>query len=282
MGRIYGHLTQRAFTLVELLVVVAIVAVLSAILFPAFSMARERGRRAACMSNLKQIGAGWLQYLQDYDGTSPINWRRGNTRMTFISRLDPYLKSRLVWRCPSDSERPASPGFPDVAGLSPSYGYNTGPWTADTFLSGYDPGGLLSLAIDEGFPDYTYLGRHQSAIESPSQMFLCMDSSGMFLSLSAPAVLTTPPATRQSAQRHGMWSNTLFTDGHVKPIALRFGNGMLSTSYPSIPYIAIPREKAYYNSWCASPELQIYADGPRKCAEALPYIETHITSWLPE
>ena len=63
--------TKSGFTLIELLVVVAIIGILASILFPVFSRARESARRSACLSNMKQIGMGMLQYLQDYDETYP-------------------------------------------------------------------------------------------------------------------------------------------------------------------------------------------------------------------
>ncbi len=59
------------FTLIELLVVIAIIAVLAAILFPVFAKAREKGRQTACLSNIKQLGLGMLQYTQDFDETYP-------------------------------------------------------------------------------------------------------------------------------------------------------------------------------------------------------------------
>ena len=62
---------RRGFTLIELLVVIAIISILAAILFPVFSRARENARKAACMSTLKQLGLGFQQYLQDYDGRYP-------------------------------------------------------------------------------------------------------------------------------------------------------------------------------------------------------------------
>src|ERR1043165_533038 len=62
---------RRGFTLIELLVVIAIIAILAAILFPVFAQAREKARQAACMSNLRQIGLAFAQYVQDYDELLP-------------------------------------------------------------------------------------------------------------------------------------------------------------------------------------------------------------------
>jgi prepilin-type N-terminal cleavage/methylation domain-containing protein len=98
----------RAFTLIELLVVIAIIAILAAILFPVFARARENARRASCMSNLKQMGLGIMQYTQDYDermpptysyygvgGTAPLVWWEDITQ--------PYVKSYQICVCPSQS-----------------------------------------------------------------------------------------------------------------------------------------------------------------------------------
>lgn len=63
--------TRPAFSLIELLVVIAIIATLAAILFPVFARAREQGRKAACLSNLKQIGLAFAAYTQDYDEGYP-------------------------------------------------------------------------------------------------------------------------------------------------------------------------------------------------------------------
>src|SRR5436305_1411609 len=62
---------RRGFTLIELLVVIAIIAILAAILFPVFAQAREKARQAMCLSNLKQIGNGFMMYVQDYDEIFP-------------------------------------------------------------------------------------------------------------------------------------------------------------------------------------------------------------------
>jgi prepilin-type N-terminal cleavage/methylation domain-containing protein/prepilin-type processing-associated H-X9-DG protein len=59
---------SKAFTLIELLVVIAIIAILMAVLMPALQRAREQGKRAACLSNLKQLGLAWVIYADDHDG----------------------------------------------------------------------------------------------------------------------------------------------------------------------------------------------------------------------
>jgi prepilin-type N-terminal cleavage/methylation domain-containing protein len=108
---------RSGFTLIELLVVIAIIAILAAILFPVFAQAREKARRASCLSNMKQIGLGVNMYLQDYDETFPlINWNNGvqheatmpdgkRTYRGWVSYpllFHPYIKSLQVWVCPSD------------------------------------------------------------------------------------------------------------------------------------------------------------------------------------
>lgn len=62
---------RSGFTLIELLTVIAIIAILAGMLFPTFSRARENGRRTSCLSNMKQLGLGFAQYIGDYDGRYP-------------------------------------------------------------------------------------------------------------------------------------------------------------------------------------------------------------------
>jgi prepilin-type N-terminal cleavage/methylation domain-containing protein/prepilin-type processing-associated H-X9-DG protein len=106
------HEYKRGFTLIELLVVIAIIAILAAILFPVFARARENARRASCMSNLKQINLGWLQYTQDYDEKLPhynhssIAGSQGG--WAFV--LQPYIKSAQVLQCPSEATGPTDIG----------------------------------------------------------------------------------------------------------------------------------------------------------------------------
>jgi prepilin-type N-terminal cleavage/methylation domain-containing protein/prepilin-type processing-associated H-X9-DG protein len=65
------HHSRNGFTLIELLVVISIIAILAGIAFPVFAMARARADGAACMANLRQIGAAIAGYAADNDGSLP-------------------------------------------------------------------------------------------------------------------------------------------------------------------------------------------------------------------
>jgi prepilin-type processing-associated H-X9-DG protein len=87
-------------------VVIAIIAILAAILFPVFAQARAKARQAACLSNMKQIGTGLMLYTQDYDETYPVcNFSYGTAGGTvfhaaWTQHLQPYIKNVEVLRCP--------------------------------------------------------------------------------------------------------------------------------------------------------------------------------------
>ena len=133
----------HAFTLIELLVVIAIIAILAAILFPVFSKVRENARKAACESNVRQIGMGWMQYVQDADESypprnatllpdgvtpspdfaaqsasafpcKPCRPKDLKTGKAYDSRpfVMPYIKSDALFRCPDDNGVPDVPADP--------------------------------------------------------------------------------------------------------------------------------------------------------------------------
>lgn len=102
----YRSISRKGFTLIELLIVIAIIAILAAILFPVFARARENARKTSCLSNLKQIGLGVMQYTQDYDEYYPLN-QAGSTQTerrqnSWRSQIFPYVKSTQLFVCPSN------------------------------------------------------------------------------------------------------------------------------------------------------------------------------------
>ncbi len=107
-----GTKRGSGFTLIELLVVIAIIAILAAILFPVFMQAKESGRRAACVSNLKQCTYTIMGYCDDNNGKypDPMDWANINICFNggWCRRLSSYASGSVrhpvaMWFCPSNT-----------------------------------------------------------------------------------------------------------------------------------------------------------------------------------
>jgi prepilin-type N-terminal cleavage/methylation domain-containing protein/prepilin-type processing-associated H-X9-DG protein len=105
--------TRSGFTLIELLVVIAIIAILASILFPVFGAVKNAARKAACLSNAKQVGLAIVMYNADSDdmmvpadtgGTYPTvnGWGLGHPDHVWGELIEPYTKSWNILRCPMD------------------------------------------------------------------------------------------------------------------------------------------------------------------------------------
>jgi len=112
--------------------VIAIIAILAAILFPVFAKVREKARQTQCLSNEKQLGLAFAQYVNDYDemypaglipvsGPSTIGSNTNGAGVGWAGAIAAYVKSPQVFKCPDDPN--TAPNQP--AGVYPcSYSLN--------------------------------------------------------------------------------------------------------------------------------------------------------------
>ncbi|HEX8237460.1 MAG TPA: prepilin-type N-terminal cleavage/methylation domain-containing protein [Abditibacteriaceae bacterium] len=190
----------KGFTLVELLTVMAVIAVLAAILFTVFARVRESGRRSVCQNNLKQIALAVQQYMQDGDGRFPLWLYHRNTNNLFgwNNALSPYIKNPAVFRCPSAPRK----GIPDG-----DYGYN---WARlNNFI--WKPLGTPVLNQADTV--------HEAYTPATSSIWLNADHTW----LDNEEVISLEQLVQSSCGRqfiggisHSSGANYSFLDGHVK------------------------------------------------------------------
>ena len=224
-----------AFTLLELLVVVATIAILVALLLPALSRAKSAGRAAVCKGRLNQIGRALAMYVADAKQYPPLHQREdlgsglGFRVNTWADRLYPYSPlawTNTSWHCPTYiasgglvglvSHSLIPPGHRVVEPLSTSYAYNAvgmvleanwpnlglGPWARDTTT--------------------------EQAIQAPSEMYMVADARAYkfkefdgpiglarMLPWLAPFGIPGNLLGGETSPPHSNGYDLLFGDGHV-------------------------------------------------------------------
>ena len=229
-----GLSARGGFTLVELLVVAAVVAILAALLLPALGLGKGAAQRLQCVSNLRQLGLAAQMYWEDHEGRAfafrgaatnggDLFWfgwlQRGSEgQRAFdptLGALYPYLQGRGVTLCPSLNYSLRQFKL-KAAGAAYGYGYN------------------LHLSAPAGQPSVS-LGK----AAQPSELILFADSAQVN-TFQPPASPSHPMleefyyvnATEATAHfRHRQKLNGLFCDGHVStetPLA-----GSIDSALPS-------------------------------------------------
>jgi prepilin-type processing-associated H-X9-DG protein len=195
-------LRRRGITVLELLVIVAVLAILAAILFPVVHRPGENAPRSACQSNLKQIGLGIMQYTQDWNERMPLvavhdvsSSKLSNGQpYGWADALHLYVKSTEILQCPSQDKRRPAPRD----------------------------------AVQSGFCDYWFngnlSGRESADVAAPAQTLMCGDGNDGHDGADARYNRNVLPLhwlnmKNSPALRHIEGANYLFVDGHVKWLA---------------------------------------------------------------
>ena len=230
----------KGFTLIELLVVISIIALLVSILLPALSMAREAGRAAVCVSNLRQLGLIMHLYAADHDNRF-VRSTEGSGG-TFWWRKLGYLTSTTsdIWHCPTirDDEM----RMLEQAGEPIGYMYNCD--LANVPLGGhpgYTTGGetywsptFLDRLVDPSeklvFTDYTAITVWESATHYPRGGYY---ESGVYYTYI------------HTGRYHRGNSNLLYGDGHSGPFKMPPPSEYLA----DYSYQSDPRYPAWSKMW---------------------------------
>jgi prepilin-type N-terminal cleavage/methylation domain-containing protein len=191
-------LFERAFTLIEMIVVLAVIAIMMSLVYPVFTGISQRARATKDMSNLRQIGIAIQTYLNDNDQILPATTTWPGTTATPVLYAK-YIATRKVFQSPFD-KRPSLET--DLAPVS--YSINTNMFAASPGIS-----------------------RNMLKVVSPSSTFLMAPnytgsaSSWTGTATSAPDLPVGAPAETRGTHSNGRQINVLFCDYHTE--SLTFG-----------------------------------------------------------
>lgn len=238
----------RAFTLVELLVVVTVIVMLLAVLLPALRQAGIVARRVRCQANLRQLALAWNMYLDGNDGRfyqavnanlnyggwrGMVGWwpRPLNAYVGFSDPNDVTETTSQIYHCPGD--RGGVPGF---AARIKVYRYLGASYQTNVFLIGQDACGAFSEQTQSLDAEISrrLKGLTTDRVDNPSRLLLMGDYG--WLNQWRPK----PPASeewKELAEWHGRSEchNVTFLDGHCEFLQVRKGH-YVADGYTVVPF----------------------------------------------
>jgi len=220
---------RKGFTLVELLVVMAILAILAGLMFPSLADARRASLRSACASSLRQLAMANHTYATAYGTFVPAasdiwssnlhRWHgaRSKTKQAFETASGPlseYLDERgLIKRCPSFRSDEA--GFEAGCG---GYGYNAAGVGSQAYLRGTYQGAVLGMAPEMiTQPASTVMFADAAFAETKKGVTRLIEYSFVepYLLLADNRPVEVYPAVPSMHFRHDGRANIVWVDGHV-------------------------------------------------------------------
>jgi prepilin-type N-terminal cleavage/methylation domain-containing protein/prepilin-type processing-associated H-X9-DG protein len=199
---------RSAFTLIELLIVIAILALLAALLFPVFAQAREKARQATCTSNMKQLGQVMMMYAQGYDERyAPTFYPSPDEMGHWANLMIPYLgQGPKLW--------------PGGIMICPSALYKTRGYALSDELGGKAQAAVTRPADVVLFADTVQVKEYQSTaaqFETRKECWGGENGNGVDPKIRDDDDVTPPIGCYSMLRyRHSGGVNLTFVDGHVK------------------------------------------------------------------
>lgn len=200
---------MKKFTLVELLIVIAIILILSAMLLPALNSARAKARNIACLNNLKQFGMANEMYQSDYDGVLPFNYY--TTASVWYRLYESYIPYNIA---PKTIENyPARKASPYTCPSAlPIANAPNGYWGPDAYGQ---PAMTYALNIQTG--SNTAVRKSKDFLEPQSFIFLIDGHKRTFNQYDETTFQNSVAGV--AWERHQKMANALFIGGHCKAIS---------------------------------------------------------------
>lgn len=212
------------FTLIELLIVIAIIAILAGLLLPALNQAREKARDLSCANNLRQIGSFLPMYLADNADRLPTygeNTGKGKVHDVLFSYANPKIivKDGSHWN--KNENKPFAPFFCPSA----HYVFPEGGLPHEYPAQNYGANFRAISAVGGGSSPWTVKERLITQYKRPSEraFFMDIDAKGKWATLAVRERANLLTSSGAWAWRHYGRSgiNVVFLDGHVKLVPYR-------------------------------------------------------------